>query len=460
MFKKIVWLWFKTRWKNSTQDIAAYVKNVVDSWATEFFTGYNPPYWYEKFWFEVSPNGRFAEHEQIIEFETLKTIVEEVHKHKNIDWNTLEIFLNFNAWYYTSQTMPMIEKMYDEICEIWVDWLIVWNISMLEFLKRKWWRWKINISTIMALYNKEAIRFFLDRYKVNRIIFGREVTLAEIEDIVTTFPETQFEVWWEGDFCRYNNWICFAEHKYWARDICTVVVNDLIIKKSYNPEFKKIALDENMNLEEKLKLLDDTYIDPFSRIDQIFEELELEIGDKSELQKELIQIISQNKNRADLFFDSLKSSNDKRNKNIISFYKAIKFANSNLDLGENELEIELKKSIDSGMKFFSNKLKELSGKTNIKAEELNLFYNRSDALNLFNVAYFSQFPNVVTMKFPTRWRNHGEKLKMIEDVFDNWAESVYKYLDRWISLERTYYDQSHIFSWDKLWFRKMLNEKF
>jgi collagenase-like PrtC family protease len=53
---------------------------------------------------------------------------------------------------------------------------------------------KINISTIMALYNKEAVRFFLENYKVNKIILSREITLREIENLVKEFPNTQFEV--------------------------------------------------------------------------------------------------------------------------------------------------------------------------------------------------------------------------------------------------------------------------
>jgi collagenase-like PrtC family protease len=45
----------------------------------------------------------------------------------------------------------------------------------------------------------------LDNYNVNKVILSREVTLKEIESIVTEFPETRFEVFGEGDFCRYNN---------------------------------------------------------------------------------------------------------------------------------------------------------------------------------------------------------------------------------------------------------------
>ena len=109
MFKKIVWLWFSAKWKNA-KDVEKYIQNLVDGWATEFFTGYNPPYWHEKFGFEVSPNGRFSEHEQITDFETLKQIVIEVNKHK------VEIFINLKARYYTD------------------DWWISTNLNWLNYL--------------------------------------------------------------------------------------------------------------------------------------------------------------------------------------------------------------------------------------------------------------------------------------------------------------------------------------
>jgi hypothetical protein len=46
----------------------------------------------------------------------------------------------------------------------------------------------------MALYNTEAIKFFLENYKINKIILSREITLKEIEKLVLSFPETKFEV--------------------------------------------------------------------------------------------------------------------------------------------------------------------------------------------------------------------------------------------------------------------------
>jgi collagenase-like PrtC family protease len=46
----------------------------------------------------------------------------------------------------------------------------------------------------MAVYNQEAIKFLLENYKINKVILSRELTLKEIETLVTGFPDTLFEV--------------------------------------------------------------------------------------------------------------------------------------------------------------------------------------------------------------------------------------------------------------------------
>lgn len=444
MFKKIVWLGFSSKWKKG-QDISAYVQNMVNSWAWEFFTWYNPDYWYTKFGFEVSPNGRFAEHEQITDFDTLKKVVEEVHKHN------LEIFVNLNAWYYTDETFPYIKKMVEEFISIWVDGIICWNISILEYLKDINFSWKINISTILALYNSESIKFFLENYDINKIILSREVTLKEIEKLVTNFPETTFEVFWEWDFCRYNNWLCFAEHKYSSKDICTVVVNDLIFKKKFRTNFKKFLLDWDLSTLEKVSLINDDYENSFDRIEELFKELDLGVIIESDIKEEVLKLVLKERNKVNLFFDAMKPFNSERNKDILLFYRALKF----IDKPELEgLKEEIEKSIKSWMKYLSSKTKQVWGYAKMEAKELASFYAKWDNLNLYSYLFFSQFKNINTVKFPTRWRNYTEKLKLIEKVLGEWIISD-ELLDRWINIERTHYDLTYLF-WDKLWFRKML----
>ncbi len=451
MFKKIIGLWFSSKGKNA-KDIEKYIGSLVQAWAWEFFVGYNPPYWYEKFGFEVSPNWRFAEHEQVTDFETLKAIVKESHKHN------IEIFANLNAWYYTLETMPLVKKMVEELKEAWVDWIICGNISILEYLKSIDYKGKINISTIMAVYNKQAIKFFIENYNPNKFILSREVTLKEIEELTKAFSNMKFEVFGEGDFCRYNNWLCFAEHKYWVKDICTVVVNDLIIKKRFRPDFKEFILDENLSNKQKLDLMDDSYKDDFEKIEELVWEIELELKDKNELLQKLEKLILKNKDNIDLYFDVLQSLEDKHNKNVLSYLKAIKvllksnYKNKDLE----NLENELTNSFKSYMEYHKKKVEELWGEAKLKALQLASFYGRSDNLNLYSYLFFSKIPNIDTVKFPTRWRNYAEKIKIIDRVVNFW-EIDKKLIDRTVSLDRTHYDLTYLF-WDKLWFRKMINK--
>lgn len=456
MFKKIVWLWFSTKWKNA-KDVEKYITSLIKWWANEFFTGYNPPYWYEKFGFEVSPNGRFAEHEQITDFDSLKAITEEVHKHN------FELFVNLNAWYYTDITFPYIKQMVREFIELWIDGIICGNIGILEYLKSIDYAGKINISTIMAVYNTEAIAFFLENYKINKVILSREITLKEIEKIVMTFPETRFEVFGEGDFCRYNNGLCYAEHKYWARDICTVVVNDLIFKKKFKPDFKKIILDTSLSDLDKIWYFDDTFQDIFDKIGDIMTKIDIGLDDNEFLKKELFSCIQISKKRIDLFFDAISGPNNEKNKKIITYFKGIDFLLKNYEIGEEEkkslleLRDELEKSIKTGMEYFFSKLKNLWWEPKLKALEKNLFYAKWDNLNLYSYLFFSKFKNIETVKFPTRGRSYNEKLNIIKEVVEA-GKIDENLLDRSMSPERSHYDLSYLFQ-EKLWFRNMISKK-
>lgn len=452
MFKKIVWLWFQSKWKNA-KDVKKYIKSLVDSWATEFFTGYNPTYWSDKFGFEVSPNWRFAEHEQITDFETLQSIVEEVH---NYD---LEVFINLNAWYYTDITFEYIKQMVWEFIQIWVDWIICWNVWILEYLKEINYKWKINISTIMALYNTESIRFFIENYDINKVILSREITLKEIEKLTNNFPNTKFEVFWEWDFCRYNNGLCYAEHKYWARDICTVVFDDLVIKKRFNPDFKKIILDENMSYLEKNQNFDKTYKNIFEELDNILNDLELDYS--LDLQNKLLKILKQISKRTDLFFDRLETKDSLFNSKIFTYLKWINYLlNLDISLEDREFFISEKNIITQNIKswidYNLSKIKFLQSSHKLEAIKTNLTYSKWDNLNLYSYLFFNNIKNIETVKFPTRWRNYNEKLLLIEETIKN-AKVDEKYIDRWISPKRTHYDLSYIF-WNKNRFLDFINK--
>jgi len=474
MFSPIIWLWTSKWWKNK-KDISQIVENHVKNNAKEFFCWYNPPYWHNNFWFEVSPNGRFAEHEQITDFESLNETVEQVHKY----W--LKIMWNLNHWYYTDVVENQFKMIVDDFLKTDIDGFIVGSMWALEYLDnisewtwQKWYiiNWKkiqLNISTILAIYNEQAIQFLKENYPIYKIILSREITLSEIENLINKFPDLIFEVFGEGDFCRYNNWLCFAEHKYTDRDICTIVVNDLIVKKSIRYDYRKIIQDKNLTNNEKVELFDNTYKDEFEQLEELLESYLVE--ENQEILDNILQLIKQIITKYILFYDPLQWPRTKHNKDFIIYLNVIKL------LKEKNISIEdinYFKNIDNlynyilteknfWLKQYSENLKELTWwKFGISTKYKDNFYNRADNLNLFSYVFFDKFKNIDTVKFPTRWRNYLPKLQIIKECIEN-KEKIFKYIDLNVSYQRTHYDLKYLFDNNKYWFydiRKKIHNLF
>lgn len=462
MFSPIIWLGFNKWWKKRN-DIKEIIKKHIQQWAKEFFCGYNPPYWHNKFWFEVSPNGRFAEHEQITDFESLKEIVEEIHKYwKKIMWN-------INHWYYTEECWEETKQIIDDFIKVWIDGFIVSNFEILEYLeeiadwkREKWYiiNWKkyqLNISTIMAVYNTEAIKFLKENYPIAKIILSRELTIPEIENILNAFPDLLFEVFGEWDFCRYNNGLCFAEHKYTDRDICTVVVNDWIVKKSINYDYRKIVKDEKLSNNEKAKLFDKTYEDEFTQLHNLLDIYPIQ--QNKDLLEEMKNLLNQILRKYIIFYDPLQWPKTKHNLNFQTVYevaKILKQNNENIqhDYFKNidELVDYLEKEKTEWQKQYIKNLEEFVWeKFWIKAKYKDDFYNRSNNLNLFSYVYFDKFKNLDTVKFPTRGRNYLPKLKIIEECIKN-NNKIYEKLTLNDTPTRAHYELKYLFDNNKYWF--------
>ncbi|MGB2110580.1 MAG: hypothetical protein ACPHY8_01240 [Patescibacteria group bacterium] len=48
------------------------------------------------------------------------------------------------------------------------------------------------------------------------------------------------------------------------------MVNDLVTKKRFRPDFKKILQNQDLSNQQKIEQLDDTYKDIFEQLDDLF----------------------------------------------------------------------------------------------------------------------------------------------------------------------------------------------
>jgi len=463
-------------WSNDINEIAKFlvIKDIIDRyyniWIEEFFIGYNPPYWHQKFWFEFSPNGRFWENEQITSYDTFQKAIKYVHSLKTKDWKPCKIFLTVNFRYYSDLTMPLIEKIIDEAQKAWIDWLIVWNPETLQYLAEIWYKWEIHTSTILVHYNEDAIEYIINFCKKNnlnltRLILPREVTLSEIEYLTKKFPDIKFEVFGQSDYCRYANWLCLAEHKYFSRDLCWFVLkHGLEVKKTIKYDFKKIVLDENLSDQEKQRLLDNS----LNELDYIFiSQTVVSSNYKNPILEEYIDIFEQklenetklkeyankiasllNKelilNYYKFIWDWFRPKEDKHNlfiDQVITLWNLIKnyIEDKNLvSTIENKID-NIKRIKEKWEKFYKNLIKE-KGKFSVEALYKFNLYNRNSIPIYW---FFNQIPNIEVVKIPLRGRDpHVFKLwlKQIDDAIQN----PEKYINEWnICLKYFHYDISN-----------------
>ena len=449
------------------------IKDIIDRyyeiWIEEFFIWYNPPYWYEKFGFEFSPNWRFWENEQITSYDTFEKAIKYVHSLKRKDWKPCKIFLTVNFRYYSDLTMPLIEKIIQDWIKAWVDWLIVWNPETLQYLAEIWYKGEIHTSTILVHYNEDAIQYIVDFCKENnlnltRLILPREVTLSEVEYLTKKFPDIKFEVFGQSDYCRYANWFCLAEHKYFSRDLCWFVLKHwLQVKKTIRYDFKKIVLDENLSDQEKQKLLDNSLND----LEYIFvSQTVVNSNYKNPILEEYIDIFqqkSENENKLKEYankiafilkkelilnyykfiWDWLRPPEDKHNlfiDQVLTLWESIREFIDDKNL-INQIEEKLnwiKKIKEKWIKYYKNLVKE---KWKFSTEAIYKFnlYNRN-SIPIYR--FFNQIPNIEVVKIPLRWRDpHVFKLwlKQIDDAIQN----PEKYINEWnICLKYFHYDIS------------------
>ena len=306
----------RTKWNNYDK-----IDELMKVWATEFFVWYVPNYWYENFWFEISPNWRQNATAQIQSKQELEEIVNYIHERK---W---EILMTLNANSYNDSVWNSVKKMIEDWINMKIDWFIVSDLWVLEYLQNEiWYKWKINISTIFNIYNSETIKFLINNYNINRIVLPREVTLKEIIQITSEFPKVNFEVFLSWDHCIWNNWSCFTEHntKWWnsqfneliswnPHSYCQFIEKNYIPKKITNYNFKKILFENNPDIldneiEDNLEAIWNKLLNNVWLIDI----------------KELSKHYNWFKNKSILIYDNSYSPNEEYNNNIISIINCIR----------------------------------------------------------------------------------------------------------------------------------------
>lgn len=428
----------KNRKKGNTYD---KIDNLLKYWVNEFFIWYVPDYWFQKFWFEISPNWRQSFQAQVTSLEEFTDLCRYI---KSKWWKVL---MTLNANSYNKSVWSLVEKILDDSDKAWVDWVILSDLMVLNYLKEKWYSKRIHLSTIFNIYNKETINFFVENYNISRFILPREVTLKEIKSICEAFPNEKFEVFLSWDKCVWNNWSCFTEHNtHWGNEqfkdtvswnphsYCQFIEKVYSPKKSIDYDFKKILTDNTLDQTEVYSRIDNQ---SKGRLEDIWSDL---LSSNNFTEKDLVRFYNFFKKKNILIYDNSLGKDSDYNKTIINFISWFKKVFSSIEISEKnreKLQEFIKyheEKINFWIKFYLNRIKEYWLEYVKIIDTLEWNRNGVEAIDLFKT-----LPNIESLKVPARWKDiqhildyiSGDKPKEMYSKLNfleyDWDNSTWKF---------------------------------
>lgn len=198
------------------------IKPLVDAGAGEFFCGYVPPYWSDRFGYEISPNRRPYKGYNYDSFEDLSSAVHSVHSLGK------KILLAVNEHEYPPERMSLAIRLAKETASLNFDGIIISNPALAFEFREAGISAPLHISIGGLANNYEAIRFYNKRVPgIRRFILPRDVTVSEIKSMAEKARDDgiALEAFGIGDPCSYGDGYCPAWHSSTGPTFCSWFLN-------------------------------------------------------------------------------------------------------------------------------------------------------------------------------------------------------------------------------------------
>jgi putative protease len=161
--------------------------SLIRSNITEFYFGYIPDFWREKYSLLNSINRRYTPVDQCSSINAIKKILKEF---KCMD---IKFSMAINAHFYTTKQINAIIKTLEQFYSMGLDGVIVADIGLILQIKKYLPKMKIHLSCIAACLNSYAVKFFQE-IGATRIILPRSVGISEVGSIRAKNKNIELEI--------------------------------------------------------------------------------------------------------------------------------------------------------------------------------------------------------------------------------------------------------------------------
>lgn len=155
--------------------------------------------------------------------------------------NGKKAYLTLNSPIYSCKQHNYIENIIEEPFFAKLDGVIVGDPAIIDIIKRT--DVPIVLSTMAGGYNSLIVEFY-KKMGINRVVFPRDMQIQDMQKIVQTFPEMEFEVFIMRNGCKYSDAYCMSFHGRKHSSMCSCFDKscvELCFSDEYSHEFYKEA---------------------------------------------------------------------------------------------------------------------------------------------------------------------------------------------------------------------------
>ena len=218
------------------------IRELARAGADEFFAGYVPPQWSDRYGWEIGLNRRtFGANCQFTSLEGLAASIAAAHGAGR------RVFITFNAHDYHSEQVPLLRRIVSDAASLEPDALVVADPALLELLSAWDIATPVHLSIGAGSFNGAAIRHLAGIADIRRVVLPRKMTLREMQMLIAGLAdlELEFEALVIGYRCLFNDEFCFTRHTGTGEPFCNSFVPDPEASASRRlpPEWKDVAME-------------------------------------------------------------------------------------------------------------------------------------------------------------------------------------------------------------------------
>lgn len=179
---------------------------------TEFYSGFELDSWYKLFGEheDINRMSAFRSQANLNGFAILEQLSAIAKGH--------ELFITLNSGVYSIRQISFLREILLELRSMNISGIIVGDPALAPLVREA--GLKAVASTMIGVYNADIAKKCVD-LGFQRLIFPRDMTLREMEEIIAACPMVEYESFLMRNGCRYSDSHCLARHSSQYGALCS-----------------------------------------------------------------------------------------------------------------------------------------------------------------------------------------------------------------------------------------------